>query len=179
MPNTMIVQITPLNGPLVGQPFSAKVDSLGTWGGSGEPFPTPPIAFPPGWIGGVPPTEPPPEQLPPASADWVYNEGWYFVWGPFDKPRPIGSSYTLDITKSGWKTMGQGWYFVSGPYDKPVPIFGEPVPPDTEPPTEPPVNPGCKWHFIGGGWILVCGPYDKPRPPGSGGPDVPGTPVKK
>lgn len=183
------VSITFLQEPRVGVATPAVVTGPpGTWGGAGEPFPTPPIPIYPGgtpnppiiwgppgpWptppiagIPGLPGYEPPRPTLPPASAGWRFNDGWYFVWGPFDKPRPLGDNSNLDPIKTDWKTMdGMGWWFVSGPYDKPIPIFGTPPPDIEEPPTMPPAE--GDWVY-NNGWYFTYGPLPKPGPiPGNG-----------
>lgn len=170
MPEFLFVTITP--APSSGLPkFDAVVETKappGIWGPPG-PWPSPPIAFPPGWIGGIPPGgwPEPPTPMPEPDMDWVYSgDGWYFIAGPYDKPKPICPTANLamvDLPKAKWTTAGTGWYFVFGPFDKPRTICGV-EPPDTEPPTEPPVDPGCKWTYTGAGWVLCCGPYDKPKP---------------
>lgn len=116
----------------------------------------------------APPVEPP-ETLPPPTMDWVFNDGWYFVAGPYDRPKPIcptRSLQTVDLPKAKWVTDGaHGWFFVLGPFDKPRAICGVEPPDPEEPPTEPPVDPGCRWTYTEAGWVLICGPYDKPKPP--------------
>lgn len=52
--------------------------------GPPDPRPNPPIAFPPGWVGGVPPQQPvdPPPTLvkpPPPGGGWAYVQEW--GWG--------------------------------------------------------------------------------------------------
>lgn len=74
--------IPPDNGG--GQPG----DPPGIWG-PGDPRPNPPIAFPPGWVGGVPPQRPgevvpPMPTQPPQAPDQpvapTENHGW--AWHP-------------------------------------------------------------------------------------------------
>ena len=186
------VSITFLQPPVVGQPAVAAVSEapLGIWGptdprpGWGlpgdQPYPEHPIFYPPGIWGptdprpgwGLPGPQPPFPQPPmdPPSASWVFkDDGWYFVAGPFDKPRPIkgvGQS-VVDLIDGGWKATPGGWYFVAGPYDKPRPI-GPIDPPIGEPPELPPDAEGA-WEYRDDGWYFTYGPLPKPQPPGGGG----------
>ena len=179
MPQPKLVSITFLQPPVVGEPAVASVEEagLGIWGPT-DPRPTPPIywpGFPGGGGGGQPP------MMPPATYGWRFSgtedvSGWYFMAGPFDKPRPLsGDNVALDPVLTHWTPSinGQGWTLISGPYDKPFPIFGVDPPPDVEPPEEPPVSEGCRWRYTDSGWVLVCGPYPKPKPPGGGGGNTP------
>lgn len=155
-------------------------DAIGFVPGSPPPRPHPiplppdgahpshPIALPgdPWWEG----------RLPEPTASWHFtggeqSSGWYFIVGPFDKPRPLsGDNVALDPALTQWSPCldGMGWRLVSGPYDKPFPIFGTEPPDPVDPPEEPPVSEGCRWRYSDAGWVLVCGPYPKPKPPGGG-----------
>lgn len=83
-----------------GGPILPGGDPPGTWGGAGEPFPTPPIHLPPG-SGGSPPV----------------------IWGPND-PRPTPPIYLppdtpppIDMTPGGEKPPPEGaagWGYYDG-----------------------------------------------------------------
>jgi hypothetical protein len=154
--------ITPVAAP-AGPP-------LGTWGGAGEPFPTPPIAGPgrPPWWGmaqdpgyGVPGTPKPPPLV---------------IWGPGD-PRP-----TLPI--AGWDP-GSGAFPTPKPPQPPLGIWGGanepfPTPPIAEPPwgwgnappkpTQPPATDlgPVDWKYAwtpSTGWVVIgipTGPIPTP-----------------
>lgn len=165
MPHSFLVRLTPTqlgSDIFVATPINPNahpehpiVFPPEIWGPPG-PWPTPPIHLPEG----------PDGELPPAKSRWEFNGGWYFVSGPYPRPRPLsGDNVALDPIKTGWKFLN-GWYLVSGPYDKPFPIFGVDPPVDPEPPEQPPETDDCKWHYTSRGWVLICGPYDKPKPPG-------------
>lgn len=113
--------------------------------------------------GDPPPVDPgePPVMGPPRIT-WEHEEdGWYFVWGPFAKVRPLPPDWQVGGGK--WEMREDGWYYVQGPYDKPKPI-GPIDPPPTEPPTEPDAD--YKWVYTQEGWLFVIGPFEggKPNP---------------
>lgn len=63
-------------GPIVPPPGPDHPPPLGIWGPT-DPRPTPPINFPPGWVGGVPPVLPVPPDvtLPPPGSPPVILPG--------------------------------------------------------------------------------------------------------
>ena len=73
-------------GPIEPPPDIQPEPPLTIWG-PGDPRPGLPIAFPPGWIGGVPPELPeqPPAQVEPPHEGWNWSaakSGWYFLYVP-------------------------------------------------------------------------------------------------
>jgi hypothetical protein len=121
----------------------------------------------------IPPDQPPiepPEQMPPPSQRWLMgSDGWYFVAGPYDKPRPIGGGKSGEV-QGKWTNAGTGWYFLAGPFDKPRPITppgngGTPpvdppwpgVPPEAIPP-KPPVDTPPPTFDLTWGWYPLPAP---------------------
>ena len=92
-----------------GGPIIPGGDPPGTWGGAGEPFPTPPIHLPPGsnsppiiW-GPNDPRPSPPIYLPPDTPPPID------VSPGGDKPPPEGSA--------GWGYYDGRWGYFPGPLD--------------------------------------------------------------
>ena len=115
---------------------------LGIWS---EPILPPPIAQPPG----------------DPKARWILtNDGWAFVVGPLDKPRPLPP----ELSGGKWTATPAGWFFVYVTGDKPRPP-GAIGPPGVIPePPSPPREPSGRWVLTNSGWAFVFGPLDRPRP---------------
>lgn len=85
-----ITGLTIGGGPIVKPPDIDEIPvppDFGIWGGSNEPFPTPPIYLPPD----LPPVNPP-TPIPPPHEGWNYSQaknGWYYLYVPGEgDPQP-------------------------------------------------------------------------------------------
>jgi hypothetical protein len=121
----------------------ADLSALGTWGGAGEPFPTPPIVIPPN-LGIWPSPGHPAHPIAPGGAP---PEIW---------PSPGHPTHPIYYPPGIWGGGNEGF---------PTPPIVIPEPP-TEPLPEPPKD-RWHWHYDENlGWVLVPPTTDKPRPVG-------------
>lgn len=147
-------------------PTQPPTQPPGIWGPPG-PWPNPPISFPPGWIGGVPPNQPP-TQPPPGiwgpPGPWINNPiylwWWYLtgakppvIWGP---PGP-------------WPTppinFPPGW--IGGNPPAFPPPGGSTLPPAVNVPIDGKIMwiPGVGWVFIPAASLPGEPPVDPPVEP--------------
>lgn len=143
----------------------------GTWGGAGQPFPTPPIQMPPGGGGGSPPGtwggagEPMP--TPPIN---IPGEPPGF-WGPND-PRPTPPIAPGGPPPGTWGGSGQPFpEHPMAPGGPPPGTWGGAGQPFPTPPINIPGSPPGTWG--GGGEGFPTPPIVIPNPPVEGHPEHP------
>lgn len=110
-------------GPVI-PPDQPPSQPPGIWGPPG-PWPTPPIAFPPGWVGGVPPGGGPPGIWGPPgpwpSPPISFPPGWVGGVPPDKPPEPVSPPIDWKVV---W-TPSDGWVVVGIPnVPHPVPSSG-------------------------------------------------------
>jgi hypothetical protein len=143
MPQPFLAMIIPVGSAGAEPP-------LGIWGGGNVPYPTPPIAYPPG--GGFTPGSPPPRPHP---------EPPLGIWGGGNVPMPVPPIY-FPPADGGLPPLGT-W----GPND-PRPTVPIALPPDLPPTMPAPDNRPIEWKSgwtQATGWVVVgvpSGPHPTP-----------------